>query len=331
MGRRRVSAVVAAVALLVGAACSDDDSGDASSTTRARSATTATTAAGGLVQVELEGRPSAVALAEGRLWVASDAETTGGRGTVAVHDPRTGELVASTPLGAPPVAFAPVEDGVWAVGASGLLTKLGSDGAAIARTAQVSLGNGLVDALVAAGRLWVADVQHGVVNVLDPENGEVVADPIPIAAGAVRLASDGGRVWVSGREDQVTPIDTATLVARQPVRVGLAPIGMAVVQDVLWVTNSEDDTVARVSLESGQPVGEPLAVGDAPIAVAADGDDVWVLAQDGATLHRLDAATGEPIGAPVELPMRPRGMAIADGGVWVVGVDPSLAVLVPSQ
>ena len=116
------------------------------------------------------------------------------------------------------------------------------------------------------------------------------------------------------------------------MQVGQGPIGLVVVNDVLWVANSDDDTVvAHQPRERSARSGEPLAVGDAPIAIAVDGADVWVLNQDDASLLRLDAETGEPIGAPVALPMRPRGMAVTAAGVWVVGVDPSLAVLHPRQ
>ena len=98
---------------------------------------------------------------------------------------------------------------------------------------------------------------------------------------------------------------------------------------LLWVANSEDDTVSRLDPVSGEPRGQKIAVGDAPIAVAGDGDGVWVLDQDSSTLTRLDAETGEPVGSPIDLPMRPRGLAVTPAGVWVVGVQPSLAVLVP--
>jgi DNA-binding beta-propeller fold protein YncE len=325
--RRGIRLLLAAALALAAAACSDDDVDDASTTTTSGPASTAGGAEADLVTVDLEGRPSAIALAGGDLLVADD-EGSDAAGTVLSLDVETGRVLGSVPVGAQPVALVPVADGAWSIGATGLMTKVGLGGGRPALAAQVDLGAALVDGVVRDDRLWVADIGSSLVHVLDPETGEVVADPIVVEAGAVRLTAAGERLWVSGLEDQVTPIDIGALVARQPVRVGRAPIGMAAALDVLWVANSDDDTVSRISLESGQPVGEPIAVGDAPIAVVVDGADAWVLNQDGATLLRLDAETGEPIGAPIELPMRPRGMTMSPAGLWVVGIDPSRAVLV---
>ena len=321
MSPRRRPRALLALALLAAtslAACSDDDGDDATPTS---TSTTSTTTADGLVQVEIEGRPSAVAADLQDLWVASDGEDPG---IVRRLDPATGEVRSEIEVGTDPVALAPVEGGVWAIGATGVLSKVEPE--STTPTAEVDLGGATVDGVVAAGRLWVADIGRSIVHVLDPETGEVVADPVVVEAGAVRVVAAGERIWVSGLEDQVTPIDVEAVVARQPVTVGQGPIGMAIVQDVLWVANSDDDTVTRISLESGQAVGEPLAVGDAPIALVVDGDSVWVLTQEDGSVLRLDAETGEPIGPPVALPMRPRGMTVAPSGLWVVGVDPSLAV-----
>jgi DNA-binding beta-propeller fold protein YncE len=329
MTRHRRLAALAAAALVVLAltACSDDDDEGTASTTSSTS-TEANPGESELLTVTLDGRPSAVAFVAGDLLVADDGDSAGGGGTVRSLDVETGAVLGSSAVGPQPVALVPVADGAWSIGATGVLTKVRSVADEDGGATTTELGGALVDAVVAGGRLWVADIERSVVHVLDPETGEVVDDPIAVPAGAVRLAVAGERLWVSGLEDQVTPIDTAQLVARQPVQVGSTPIGMAVVQDVLWVANSEDDTVSRISLESGQPVGGPLAVGDAPIALVVDGADVVVLHQDDATLLRLDAETGEPIGAPVDLPMRPRGMTATPSGVWVVGVDPSIAALV---
>jgi DNA-binding beta-propeller fold protein YncE len=327
---RRLLALPLALALTAAsAACSDDDAdGAAPSST---SATTSTTVADGLVQVEVEGRPSGVLEFGGDLWVADDDTSAGALGGVRRLEPGSGRRIAVALVGQQPVALVPAGDAVWAIGATGIVTKLDAAATESSPGLGVELGGALVDGAIAGGRLFVADIERSLVHVLDPENGEVVDDPIVVEAGAVRLVTDGNRLWVSGLEDQVTPIDVEALVARQPVTVGQAPIGMAIAGDVLWVANSEDDTVSRISLESGQAIGEPLAVGDAPIAVIVDGADAWVLDQDGAALLHLDAETGEPLGAPIALPMRPRGMALSASGIWVVGVDPSLAVLVPKR
>jgi YVTN family beta-propeller protein len=138
----------------------------------------------------------------------------------------------------------------------------------------------------------------------------------------VRLALVGRQLWVTGLESTVTPIDVVTSVVGAPVAVGTGPIGMAVDDDVLWVTNSDDRTVSRLDAGDGRPLGEPIAVGPAPIAVVVDGSSAWVLNQDGPSLTRVGRDD------PIDLPTRPRGMALTEAGIWVVGVDPATAVLV---
>jgi DNA-binding beta-propeller fold protein YncE len=195
----------------------------------------------------------------------------------------------------------------------------------------VEVGGALVDAVVLGDRLYVGDIERSLVHVLDAATGAAVAPAVAVPAGVVRLAAAGERLWVTGLEDQVTPIDVATGVAGSPATVGLGPIGAVATGQVLWVANSDDDSLSRLDPETGAPLGDAVAVGAAPVALAVDGDVLWVLEQDGPSATPLDARTGEAVGDPIALPggFRPRGLAVAPTGVWVVGVDPSLALRLP--
>ncbi len=317
MRGRRARLGLGALALLV-PACSDDDS---SSTDGASGAE--------LTVVEVDGRPSAATVALGDLWVTSDDEpSTRSLGGVRRYDAATGELVVFAAVGGDPVAVVPLRDGVWTVGATGVMTRA-EPATNEHPAAEVDLGGALVDAVVAGGRLWVADIGRSLVHVLDPDTGEQVEDPVLVEAGAVRLAATPDHVWVTGLEDRVTSIDVSTTETGPPIRVGIGPIGMVVVDDELWVAISEEDMIVRVDVDEGEVVGDPIAVGDAPISLARDGDAVWVLNQDDATVQRIDATTGQTAGEPIAVPMLPRGMAVSEAGLWVVGVEPALVVLVP--
>jgi DNA-binding beta-propeller fold protein YncE len=333
--RRAAALALSALLLLLAPACSDDDADDDGGRPTSSSPSTAVaTGAEALRRVALPGRPAAVALGGAGLWVADD-DVGGGAGRVHLVSAASGELLAGVEVGPSPVALAAVTGGVWVVDAAGTITGVSDPAPAHGLTAAppIVLVGALVDAVAGGGRLYVADIEGGVVHVVDADTGAPAAPPIAVPAGVVRLALAGDRLWVSGLEAEVTPVDVATGEVGPPVPVGAGPIRMASLDGVLWVANSDDDSLSRLHPVTGRPLGEPLPVGDAPITVAVDGDVLWVLEQDGPSVARLDARTGAMRAPRIDLPegMRPRGLAVTPDGAWVVGVDPSLAVHLPSD
>lgn len=282
--------------------------------------------------VPLEGRPSAVALTPAGLWVTSDqaAADPATGGALRLLDPASGAVRASWRLPAHPVALEPVGDGVWVVGAGGVVGRVASADPSTP-VEQTTLGGTPVDAVAVGDRVYVGDLERGVVHVLDAATGEVAGPAFAVPAGVVRLAEGDGRLWVTGLEREVTPIDLATGAVGSPVEVGDGPIGLVVHDGVVWVTASDAGTVHRIDAATARPAGPPVATGTAPIAVAVDGAGLlWVVNQDDASVVALDPATGERRSDPVPIRGRARGLAPSpDGGAWVVGTDPPLAVLVP--
>jgi YVTN family beta-propeller protein len=178
--------------------------------------------------------------------------------------------------------------------------------------------------------VWVADIEASAIRSVEVATG-AVSEAIQVPAGVVRMAVAGPRLWVTGLESEVTPIDRATGAVGATVPVGSGPIGLAVDgSGSLWIANSDDATVSRLSGDDGRALGAPWPVGPAPIDVVVVGDDVWVLDQDGPSVTHLDVRTGLPVGDAVELPLRPRGLVATPSGLWAVGVDPSGAALVPT-
>jgi len=180
-------------------------------------------------------------------------------------------------------------------------------------------------------------VGEGIVWVTDVENGQlwphyVAGSPfpgpapsgLPIPQGAVRVAADGGSVWVTNSENTVTRVDAKTLTADPPIPVGNGPIGLAVHDGVVWVANSEDDDVSRVVAGATGPT-PATPVAKAPVAIAAAADGVWVLSQDARVLTRLDPVTGKVKGS-TSIATRPRGIALGSDRVWLVGVEPSVVI-----
>ena len=59
------------------------------------------------------------------------------------------------------------------------------------------------------------------------------------------------------------------------VQVGQGAEGVSLGQQLVWVANTQDDTVSRVDRAAAQTVGDPIGVGDAPTGIFV-GSKVWV-------------------------------------------------------
>ena len=258
-------------------------------------------------------------------WSTSDGEADRA-GRLRTYDAEHGGAGTAVTVGAEPVALVGVGDAVWTIGATGVLTKV--DPAAGTVLAEVDLGGATVDAVVAGGELWVGDIGRSLVHVLDPESGEVVADPIVVEAGAVRLAPAGDRLWVSGLEDQVTPVDVRRPSSPgEPVTVGRAPIGMAM------------RGRRALGREQRRRHGQPHQPGERPAARRAARCRRRTDRARGRRRGRRGSWTRTTDRSTASTPRRasrsarrsrcrcaPAACRRDPAGVWVVGVDPSRVV-----
>lgn len=314
---RRLTCIVA-LALLTGCGSTGEDQGGSSSVS-------SPVAVGADVpSVELSpllGRPAALAVADGVVWVADEE-----RGVLLRLDADNGaELGPPVAVSAVPVAAAAAGDTVWVVDAGGTVTPVDAE---IGEAGDpVELGGTLVDVAARGPLVWVADIERSVVHSIDPEDVARVSE-VEVPAGVVRIAVTGERLWVTNLDSTVTAVDLGTGVVGDPLPVGAGPIGLAVHRGTVWVANGDDDTVTRLDEITGAPVGDPIPVGPAPVAIAPMGDDVWVVEQDGRSVSRIDALTGTIEVRSEDVGVRPRGIAASGSGVWIVGVDPSVAVFV---
>jgi DNA-binding beta-propeller fold protein YncE len=298
------------LALAAGPACADDDERGGSPESPAWRTTA------------LEGRPSAVALADdGEVLVVDDEQGLLQRIGVDPH-PRVDPGLAP---GGALVGVAATDEGVWVIAAQGSAVRVGRP------PVFAPLGGTLVDVVGAGDVLYVGDLESGVVHELDAATGAVLR-AVAVPHGVVRLALDDGRLWVTGTESSVTPIDLATFTPSAPAGVGGGPIGVAVAAGTVWVANGDDGTVSRLDAATGARRGPDVAVGAGPIAVAVRGDDVWVLVQDGGALARLRAGSGRVVDTTPLPPQltRARDLAVDQEGVYVVGVDAPLLAFLPT-
>jgi DNA-binding beta-propeller fold protein YncE len=301
-------AAVALVALL--AACSSGDPTSAPAPSRPR------------VEISpLEGRPSALVVSGGTVWIADDQ-----RGVVVRLDAGNGrQLGAPIAVSPHPIAIDADDTSVWVGDRDGHLTRI--DKATNTPNAVLPLGGQLTDVLVADGWVWVADIESGNIRLVDAATA-TTGRRIGVPAGAVRLARGQGRVWVSNLDHTVSSIEFGTFNVSEPLTVGNGPVGLATSEGAVWVGNSDDGTVSRVRASDGQPDGAPIKVGSGPVAVAVSGADLWVVNHDSRTASRVALDNAAVLDAAIDLGTTPRDVDAVEGGVWVVGVEPSAAVLV---
>jgi hypothetical protein len=259
-------------------------------------------------RVALPGRPAAIAVGEGAIWVLLE------QGTLLRVDPDRHQVTGRLELGASGGRAPP--------------------GPLDARVGPLAVG---------AGAVWVGTHQaarEGPVTArIDPVRLRVTARfggyAVAVAHGVLwsYCCLRGGQIGGFGR------VDARTLRARPPLLVKDAagrpqPIGwFAVGSDAVWTAAFEDHRVWRVPLAGGL-AHAVVWVSGFPYGLAADRGGVWVLSGTGepgsggdrsGRLRRLDARTGE-VTATTPLPdldVRRVGVAVGLAGgsdaVWVAG------------
>ncbi len=152
------------------------------------------------------------------------------------------------------------------------------------------------------------------------------------ATGGVRLETAGAGLAVDG-ERVLTEADTPALAnpsitaeqiallkwypANKTGRsfpVGQAPRGLAYDGESMWIANSGDNTVSRISL-NGVTLGT-YPVGSVPVEVAYDGVFIWVANAGNDTVSVLWASNGA-LAATLNVNSQPYGLAFDGFNMWV--------------
>ena len=142
-------------------------------------------------------------------------------------------------------------------------------------------------------------------------------------------------VWFTDRSGgDVVRLDPGTRKPiGDPIHVGAKPTWLAVVGDVLFVSDADSGTITRIDTHSGRRVGLPIRIapavknGVAP-AIASTGQSVWASSFASDTLTRITSPA--PLTAPSReltlagtgngpLSPGPSGTGVADGGVASIG------------
>jgi YVTN family beta-propeller protein len=147
------------------------------------------------------------------------------------------------------------------------------------------------------------------------EADTIVAD-VPVGNGPTGVAVGEGAVWVTNaQDDSVARIDPRSSTVVDQIPLGSAPSGIAVGAGAVWVASSPEGTVSRLDPQTNTVV-DRIAVGVTSTAVAFRGGEVWVTSTDERSVTRIDAASDRVIDT-IPTGAVGRGIAIGAGSVWV--------------
>lgn len=317
VGGAAALAIVATVALPLRGGAGSARTGTASGKLQERrSATPAPPGSGTVIAAPIAiGRaPADLAAAGGAVWVAAEDSAKLGR-----IDSRSGRVLReSGRLDEGNIAIAAGDGRVWVANLQGWIGRVDVSSGVVAR--KRTLAPSPVDIAFGAEAVWLLredSARRAVVDRIDPETQEILAEVRGLGERATALTAASGSIWALVG-DRVVRIDPATnAVASRRIRVGADARDLAAGPGALWVARASDDKVLRIDPRLGDVVGLPIQVGHAPSALAADGAGVWVVNADDGTVSRIARATHRVVGDPIRVGAGASSVAVGGGSVWV--------------
>ena len=189
-------------------------------------------------QVELPGRPGAIATGGGFVWTTSESEGTVSRVDLDRRGVQTLEIGES----ANGVAYG--ADAVWVTnGEEREVVQINSEPLGVVQT--FTVGNGPAAVAVGEGAVWVANTIDGTLSRIDLAGGD--DETIPVGASPAGIAVGAGAVWVTSEPTgTVLRLDPRSGAIVEPIGVGNGPTDIAVGAGAVWVANRQDGTVSRI-------------------------------------------------------------------------------------
>jgi DNA-binding beta-propeller fold protein YncE len=308
--RRRRRLRFLALGPLVGlAACSGDVIGSFPSTPTPAITTSPTPELqeGILAEITIEGSPCSVAEAGGRVWV-----TAFDGNELNEIDPATNEVVETYRMPGGPCGMVERDGALWIeTGNAGALVVFDPERREI--TDRVRIPGGVFGTTSTPSGLWGIAPGPSQVVQIDPARMKVVAR-IDVEGPLGNLAVEGDQLWtVAGREELIR-IDTRThaIAERIPME-NFEPEGLAIDDDLLWVSSSFGGEVVRVDVRTHE-VRDRVPVDGSLFGGIVIGGSYWVSGNNG-TIFELDADTGELLG---QRDLVGFGPFPASGNLWTV-------------
>lgn len=168
-----------------------------------------------------------------------------------------------------------------------------------------------------------AERAHTRTTVMPPRRIAVVAAfvaaVLALSVVVLRLGSGDRQASVVVSPDSVGRIDADTLEFDASVPVGKDPTGVVVAANSVWVINEADQTIERISAETGQELSTKSSLGT-PTGIAWGEGSIWITngfgnAEGVPQVVRIDP-TDDRVQRAFDTPGG-KGIAVAFGSVWV--------------
>ncbi len=317
-------AVLLAAAAAMVVILSNGDSGGGAGTSASTATEPPATRTPTTKTIPVPGRPNAVAIGGGRVWVASFD-----RPRLRVFDVKTGERKPDVKVGVGTSSLATGFGSLWILNqvAGTLRRRSLGPGGGLSKPVDVALGLPVHPQVVTTGEdgVWVAarSIRAGVLDRIE----RVRPNDLPLHVikrpempeGAQSIAVGYGAAWVVNiKADTVTRIDLTT-GAQSTVNVGRNPRAIAVGGGWVWVANRGDSTVTAIRHSSLKT--ETIRVGKFPQGIDVAGGFVWVPGYGDQTLTRIDVRTRRVAGKPITVPLNPKAVAGSGHDVWVTSTS----------
>jgi len=144
----------------------------------------------------------------------------------------------------------------------------------------------------------------------------VPVETVSVGPNPSGVAFDGAHIWVSNSGDNsVSKININTNDVVESVSVGSLPHGVAFDGAHIWVSNPGDHSVSKININTNDVV-ESVSVGRLPHGVAFDGAHIWVANSGDYSVSKININTNDEV-ASVSVGTNPRGVAFDGAHVWV--------------
>lgn len=220
-----------------------------------------------LAEVLVAGRPSAVAVGSGAVWVTDSVDDT-----VLKIDPTKHLVVDRIEVGRDPEAVVVGDGSIWVANSQeGTVSEINPDEGAVVETRRV--GNGPTDLAFTPGAVWVVNELDATLARISSATGRVAAK-VALGQNPSGIAAGLGAVWVTSEEaGLLLRVDPGTNAVSQTIPVGNGPTGVTVGRGAVWVANPPDRTISRVDPATGSV--SKIALDGAPNELAFTDGGLW--------------------------------------------------------
>ncbi len=235
---------------------------------------------------DLPGSCGEAAAGNGAVWIARVSDNV-----VLRIDPATSAVVATVPVGPQPEGITTTPGAIWVINKGGpsvsridpatnqvvATIPIGPSSACCADHMAVTAG---------AGAVWASLPSLNTIVRIDPATNAVATRIKLGGQPCASLAANNRGVWSAGGHctGAVLHIDPKTNRIGRPVGGVIAPIGLALGFDSLWVADLDSKVIDRVNARTGRIVGR-VPVAGYPVRLGVGFGSVWVRDDTGRVLR----------------------------------------------